>query len=70
MMNLSSILFKYPREIIKEPRNGGSKMRDWIPMDRLISDILFESKLVKRLIDAGMTNEVDLLLGSILVDTL
>lgn len=38
-------------------------MGDWIPMGRLIFDILFESKLVKNLIDAGITKEVDFVIG-------
>lgn len=43
-MNLPSILFKYLREVVKETRNGGCKQRKWIPLGRLISDILIESK--------------------------
>lgn len=51
-MNFPSILFKYHRDMFKETRSGYSKMRTWIPMGRLISDILFESKLVQKLMEA------------------
>lgn len=58
-INLPSIIFKYMREIVKETRNRGAKIRDWIPMGRLIFDILFERKLVKKLIDTGMMKGVN-----------
>ncbi|KAI5420907.1 hypothetical protein KIW84_044663 [Lathyrus oleraceus] len=45
--------------MVKETRNGSNKMRDWIRICRLISDILFESKLLQKLMDIGMTKEVD-----------
>lgn len=59
-MNLPSILFKYLREIIKKTRNGTPKPRKWISLGRLISYVLFESKLVLTLIDVGLTKEVDI----------
>lgn len=59
-MNFPSILFKYLREMIKEIRNGSNKIRNWIPLGRLISDILFESKLVHKLIETSMIKEVNL----------
>lgn len=62
-MNLPLTLFKYLSEIVKETINGGANMRDWIHMGRLISDILFERKLVKKLIDTGMTKEFDFVIG-------
>lgn len=62
-INLISIIFKYLREMVKETRNGDAKMKIWIPLGRLISDILFESKLVQKLMDAGMTKEVDFVIG-------
>ena len=58
-MNLPSILFKYPREVVKATRNEYSTLRKWIPMGSLISGILFESKLVQKLMEVGMTKEVD-----------
>ncbi|KAI5437565.1 hypothetical protein KIW84_023614 [Lathyrus oleraceus] len=35
--------------MVKETRNSGRKYRKWIPLGRLISDILVESKLVAKL---------------------
>lgn len=49
--------------MVKEISNRDVNMRNWIPLDRLISDILFESKLVQKLMDAGMTKEVDFIIG-------
>lgn len=51
-MNLPAILFKYLRVMVKEIINGSNKMRNWIPVGRLISNILFEIQLVKKLMDA------------------
>lgn len=48
-MNIPSILFKYLREMVKEIRNKVSKQWKWIPLGKLISDILVERKLVARL---------------------
>lgn len=62
-MNLPSILFKYLRELVKETRDGSPKPRKWIPLGRLISDVLFERKLVHTLIDVGLTKEVDIDIG-------
>lgn len=58
-MNFPSILFKYLRYMVKETMNESPKIRKWIPMGRLISDILFESKLMHKLMEAEMTKEVD-----------
>lgn len=48
-MNMPSILFKYMRELVKESRNGGAKIIKWIPIVRLIYDMLVEIKLVETL---------------------
>lgn len=58
-MNLPFIPFKYLRVMVKEITNGSYKLIKWIPLGRLISDILFESKLVKNLMEVGLTKEVD-----------
>lgn len=42
-MNIPSIFFKYMRELVKETINGGTKIRKWFPMGRLISDVLAET---------------------------
>lgn len=49
--------------MVKETRNVSNKMRNWIPIVRLVSDILFEIQLVKKLIDARMTKEVEFFIG-------
>ena len=67
-MNLPLILFKYLREMVKETRDGTSKPRKWIPLGRLISDVLFESKLVQTLIDIGLKNKLILTLGKPLME--
>lgn len=41
-MNLPSILFKYMTEMVKETKNGSSKLRKRIPLGKLIFDILFK----------------------------
>lgn len=48
-INLPSILFKYLTEMVKNTRDGSLKLRKWIPLGRLISDTLFESKLFQTL---------------------
>lgn len=63
-MNLPSILFRYLREMVKESRDGTPKPIKWIPLGRLISDILFESKLVQTLIEVGLTKEVEFDIGN------
>ena len=62
-INFPSILFKYLREMVKETRNGTPKLRKWIPLGSSISDILFESKLVHKMMEVGMTKEVDFEIG-------
>lgn len=64
-MNLPSILLKYPRELVKEMRDGSPKARKWIPLGRLISYVLFESKWVLTLIDVGLTKEVNIDIGKV-----
>lgn len=49
--------------MVKETRDGSNKIRNWIPLDSLISDILFKSKLMQELMEAGMTNEVEFEIG-------
>lgn len=56
-------MFKYLRDLVKETRDGSPKARKWIPLGRLISYVLFESKLGQTLIDLGLTKEVDIKIG-------
>ena len=48
-LNLPSILFNYLTELVKETRDGGAKLRKWIPMGIAIFDILIERKLFNTL---------------------
>ena len=48
-LNLPSLLFKYLRDSIRDTRNN-MKRRDYIPMGRLILDVLIESGHVDHLI--------------------
>lgn len=58
------------REMVNETRNEFPKIRKWIPKGKLISDILFESKLVQKLMEAGMTKKVEFKIGRISMDTI
>lgn len=57
-VNLSALLFQYLRDMVKETRDGSKNMRNWIPLGRLISNILMESKLIDSLTEAQMTKEL------------
>ncbi|KAI5419977.1 hypothetical protein KIW84_043955 [Lathyrus oleraceus] len=57
-VNFLSLLFQYLGDIVKEPRDGSKKKRNWIPLRRLISDILMESKLIDSLTGAQKTKEL------------
>lgn len=59
-MNLLVILFNYLRELVKENINGSTKARKSIRLGRLISDVLFERKLVETMIELNLTKEVDI----------
>lgn len=58
-MNLPYILTKYLRKPVRETRDSSSNPIKWIPMGRLISDIISESKLVQKLMEVGLTKEVE-----------
>lgn len=58
-MNLPPILFKYLRELVKETRDESPKPKKWIPLGRLIPNILFERNLVQTLIEVGLIKEVE-----------
>lgn len=45
-MNLYALLFQHLMKSVKETREGSKKMRNWIPLGRLILYILMESKLI------------------------
>lgn len=57
-INLPSIVFKYLREMVKEPKNKGSKPRKLIPLGRLISDIFVKSKLVEELEEMNFSKDL------------
>lgn len=64
-MNLPPILLKYMRELVKETRNGGAIIRKWIPIGRLIPDVLVESKLVETLQRLNVTKVIVTNVGKI-----
>lgn len=57
-MKLLSLLFQYIRDTVKETRDGSKKKMNWIPLGRLISYILMESKLIDSLTEAQITKEL------------
>lgn len=50
-VNLHSLLFQYLRDMVKGTGDRSNKKRNWIPLGRLISDMLMESKLIDSLIE-------------------
>lgn len=58
-MNLSSFLFKYLRDMVKETIDRSKKRRIWIPLGRLLSYILMENKLIDSLTEAQITKELE-----------
>ena len=48
-INLPHLLFNPPRTSVKETREEKRTKRDWIPMGKLISDILTENMLIEHL---------------------
>lgn len=68
-MGLSSLLFKFIRDSIRESRTGGSSKkgkRKFILNGRLISDILVESGVVDDLLVNGLTEELVKDIGKVL----
>lgn len=62
-VNLPTLIFQNFRDVVKVTRNGSRNMRNSIPLVRLISDILTESKLIDSLTNAEKTEGWNLLLG-------
>lgn len=58
-MNLHALLFQHLRDSMKETREGSRKIRIWIPLGRLVSDILMESKLIDSLIEDQITKGIE-----------
>ena len=48
-VNLLALLFKHLRDNVKDTRDGSKKMKNYIPLCRLVLDILMESKLINSL---------------------
>lgn len=61
-LNLPSLLFKYLRDSVRDTRNN-MKPRKYIPLGRLISDVLIESGLVDHLISLNMMEDVTVDVG-------
>lgn len=50
-VNLPTLLSQNLRDSVKETRDSSRKMKNYIPLGRLISDILMERKLIDALTD-------------------
>jgi hypothetical protein len=61
-LNLPSLLFKYIRDLVKDTRNH-MKLRNYIPLERLISDVLIESGMMNHLISINMMEDVTVDVG-------
>ncbi|KAI5407495.1 hypothetical protein KIW84_053668 [Lathyrus oleraceus] len=59
---LPALLFKYLRDSVKDTRNN-MKTRNYIPLGRLISDVLIESGLVDHLIQLRLMEDVTIDIG-------
>ena len=62
-MNLTHLLFNHLRTSVKETREEERTKRDWIPLGRLISDILTENKLIDHLTEAQEINSLEATVG-------
>lgn len=66
-VDLPHLLFDHLWNHVKETREPAKskslKVRDWIPMGRLISNILTENGLVAHLTEAGQTEELKAIVG-------
>lgn len=58
-VNLNSLLFQYLMDMVKETIDGSKKKRNWIPLGRLISNILMESELIDSLTEARIIKELE-----------
>lgn len=65
-MNSPSILFKYLREMIKDTRDGVLRPRKWIPLGRIILDVMVESQLVKEFTNLNMSEKLYTEVGKLL----
>lgn len=66
MVNLPALLFQHLRDNVKETKEGRKKIRNWIPLERLILDILMESKTIDSLIEDQITKGLEPLVGKVL----
>ena len=62
-MNLAHLLFNHLRTSVKETREEECIKRDWIPLGRLISDILTENNLIDHLIEAQEISSLEATVG-------
>lgn len=61
-MYLTALLFKYLKDSVKDTRNN-MKPRTYVPLGRLISDVLIESGLVDHLIHHNLMKDVTIDIG-------
>ena len=63
-VNLPHLLFNHLRTSVKETREDEHTKRDWIPLGRLISDILTENRLIDHLTEAQEISTLEPSVGS------
>ena len=62
-VNIPHLMFNHLKTSIKETREEERTKRDWIPLGRLISDILTQNKLVEHLTEAQQVNTLEACAG-------
>ena len=62
-INLPHLLFYHLRTSVKETREDERTKRDWIPLGRLISDILIENRLIEHLTEAQEISTLEAIAG-------
>lgn len=65
-VNLYALLFQHLRDTVRETRDGRKRTKSYIPMGRLISDILMESQLIDSLTDDQFSRGMQPLAGRML----
>lgn len=54
-VNFLALLFQNLRDIVRDAINGSKRTKSYIPLSRMISDIMMENKLIDSLIDDQFT---------------
>lgn len=65
-MNLPTLLFENLRDIVRDIRDGSKRTKSYIPLGRLISNILMENQLIDSLTDDQFIEGMKLMAGKLL----